>query len=74
MFALYAPFMLEVAVSAAGGNHDLSGFAAVEGSAGDMEGYQAKCRRCGMTAWVSEDGLIYSLLADICPGTLPSVR
>jgi len=73
MIALYAHSMMEVAVNAVGGNHDLSGFAVAEDSDGKADGYQAQCRRCGMTAWVSEDGLIYSLLEELCPGATPSV-
>ena len=45
--------MLEIAVNAAAGGHNLTGFEAVEGPDG---GHQAECRRCGMTAWVGGDG------------------
>ena len=60
--------MLDIAASAALAGHDLAGFAAVTYYEGDQNGYQAKCRRCGMTAWVGSSGVMYSLLADRCPG------
>ncbi len=53
--------ILEVQVNAALAGHDLGPFEEVD------NGYQAKCRRCGKTVWVGENGLIYSLLADTCP-------
>ena len=57
--------MLEIAVNATAGGHDLSSFEAVDDSGG---GYQATCQRCGMSAWVGGGGLRYSFLADVCPG------
>ena len=53
--------MLQMAVDAAAGGHDMR---PVEG--GDS-GHQTICRRCGMTAWVDDSGMIYSLLAYKCP-------
>jgi hypothetical protein len=53
--------ILELQVNAALAGHDLGPFERVE------NGYQARCRRCGRTAWVGESALMYSLLADNCP-------
>ena len=58
--------MLEIAVNAAGDGHDLGGFVKVDVSMGMPVGYEARCRRCKRTAWVGEDGLMYSLLGDEC--------
>ena len=55
--------MLEIAVNAVGGGHELGGFELTE-----RNGFQAECRRCGMTAWVGVDGVMYSLLGDSCGG------
>ena len=60
--------MLEIAVNAAAGGHDLGGFETVGNAGGTINGYQAKCRLCGMTTWVGDNGLRNSLLDDICPG------
>ena len=68
--------MLDIAAAAALGRHDLTGFADVEDDEtstvghcdGDPNGYQAVCRRCGLSAWVDDSGLAYNLLADVCPG------
>ena len=54
--------MMSIAAGAALAGHDLGGFEAVD------DGHQAECRRCGMTAWVGDNGLTYSLLDDVCPG------
>ena len=62
--------MLSVAVNAAAGGHDMSGFDPVQDADGQPNGHQARCRRCNLTAWVSDQGLQYSLLADVCPGEL----
>lgn len=40
--------ILELHVNAALAGHDLGSFERVE------NGYQARCRRCGQTAWVGE--------------------
>ena len=58
--------MLEIAVNAVFGKHDLSGFEAVDAAVGLPKGFEARCRRCGRTAWVGEEGLSYSLLGDSC--------
>jgi hypothetical protein len=42
--------ILETQVDAALAGHDLGPFERVE------NGYQARCRRCGQTAWVGESG------------------
>ena len=60
--------MLSVAVNAAAAGHNLSGFQPVEDSDGRPDGYQARCELCGMTAWVGENSVHYSLLDDVCPG------
>lgn len=59
--------MLEIAVNAASGGHDLSGFGLVEDHDGQPNGYQARCRKCNLTAWVDFSGMMYNLLADECP-------
>jgi len=43
------------------GGHDLGNFERVE------SGWQAKCRQCGHTTWVGDDGLRYGLLDAGCP-------
>ena len=58
------PAILEAQATAALAGHDLGPFEPVDPEIG---GYQAACRRCGKTVWVGEVGLLYSLLADICP-------
>ena len=35
---------------------------------GRPNGYQARCRRCNLTAWVDDSGMMYNLLAAVCPG------
>ena len=55
--------MLEIAVNAVAVGHDLTGFERVDATVGLPDGYEAKCRNCGKTAWVGDDGLIYSLLS-----------
>jgi hypothetical protein len=59
--------MLKIAVDAAAGGHDLSGFGLVLDPDGEPNGYQAQCRQCDQTVWVGFDGLMYSLLSDSCP-------
>lgn len=56
---------LEVMVEATLAGHDIGPFAPVDTVRG---GCEAVCRRCGRSVWVGDDGLIYSLLADRCPG------
>jgi hypothetical protein len=60
--------ILELAVNVTSGNHDLGGFEPVDDYDGAPNGYQARCRRCNLTAWVDDSGLVYSLLAYTCPG------
>lgn len=55
--------MLEIAVNAVAAEHDLTGFKAVKHAGG----YQAICRKCGVTVWVGNNGRYYSLLANKCP-------
>lgn len=59
---------LEAMVNAALSGHDLTPFTPAEDADGRPHGYQAECRRCGQTVWVGENGLMYSLLDDECPG------
>ena len=58
--------MLEIAVNAAADGHDLTGFEPVDAADGLPDRYEARCRKCGRTAWVGDDGLMYSLLGDDC--------
>lgn len=58
--------MLEQAIIAALGSHNLEAFVLVGNG-----GYQARCKHCGMTAWVGKLGIFYSLLADECPNKFP---
>lgn len=55
--------VLEIQVNAALAGHDLGPFESAETLTG---GYQARCRRCGRTVWVGDNGLMYSLLGDKC--------
>jgi hypothetical protein len=48
--------MLQIAVNAAAGNHDLTAFEPVDDDDGRSNGHQAQCRRCGQSAWVGENG------------------
>ena len=59
--------MLEIMVDAAFGDHDLASFKPVQDQDGRPNGYQAKCRRCNITAWVDDSGMMYSLLTAMCP-------
>ena len=59
--------MLEIAVNAAAGGHDLGGFGLVHDHNNNPNGYQARCRKCDLTAWVDFSGTMYNLLADECP-------
>ena len=59
--------MLEIAVNAAAGGHDLGGFGLVHDHDNNPNGYQARCRKCDLTAWVDFSGMMYNLLADECP-------
>jgi hypothetical protein len=69
MTAKYEPVLresfLELHVNAALAGQDLGPFERVE------NGYQARCRRCGQTAWVGENGVQYSLLGQACSGMIP---
>lgn len=56
--------ILEILVEASLAGQDLAGFEPVTDR--ETGGYQARCRRCGQTAWVGEDGLQYSLLEERC--------
>lgn len=60
--------MLELAVNATSGNHDLAGCEAVDDYDSHHNGYEARCWRCNLTAWIDDSGMVYSLLADTCPG------
>lgn len=55
--------MLEIQVEASLAGHDLGGWEATE----DGTGYQAVCRRCRLSVYVS-DSTVYSLLDETCPG------
>ena len=57
--------ILEIQVNKALAGHDLGPFEPVDTF--DGAGYQAECRKCGLTAWVGESGLMYSLLDERCP-------
>jgi hypothetical protein len=57
--------ILESQVNAAMQGHDLGPFEPVDPEIG---GYQAACRRCAKTVWVGDNGIMYSLLAERCPG------
>ena len=57
--------VLEAQVRAALAGHDIGPFDPVNSTAG---GYQAECRKCFQTIWLRDDGLMYSLLAERCPG------
>ena len=54
--------ILEIQVNAALTGHDLGPFDPVDTFEG--AGYQVKCRKCGLTAWVGESGLMYGLLRE----------
>jgi hypothetical protein len=56
--------ILECQVNAALSGHDLGPFEPVQNQIAD--GWQAKCRRCGQSVWVSRAGPIYSLLDGQC--------
>jgi hypothetical protein len=51
--------ILEIAVNAASRGHDLTGFEKVDG-------YEASRRKCGRTAWVGYNGLMYRMLDSEC--------
>lgn len=54
--------LMEAAVEAALGGHDLAQWQQVE------NGWQAACKLCQATIWIGENGLRYSLLEDSCSG------
>jgi hypothetical protein len=58
---------LRVMVAATLSGHDLAPFEPIE-----PNGQTAHCRRCEFTVWVSEQGLLYSLLPDPCPAPAQS--
>jgi hypothetical protein len=55
--------ILEIQVEAHLQGHALEGFVLTE----DERGYEAHCTRCGMSVWVGNNGVFYSLLEDSCP-------
>jgi hypothetical protein len=58
--------MLQIAVNAAAGGHDLTGFEMAANSGGHQAGYRAQCRNCDQTVLVDFNGMIYSRLDDVC--------
>ena len=72
LLGMYSTFqresMLEVMVNGAGAGHDLASWEPVQDSDGRSNGVQCRCDLCGQTAWVGDNGVIYSLLDDMCPG------
>jgi hypothetical protein len=58
--------MLEVAVNAVAGGHDLTGFAMVADANRHKSGYQARCRNCDQIVMVDFSGMLYSRLDDVC--------
>ena len=58
--------MLEVAVNAVAGGHDLTGFEMVANANRHESGYQARCRNCDQTVMIDFSGMIYSRLDDVC--------
>jgi len=67
LMPMLGPWMWPVTllVVAALAGHDIGEFVPADNAAG---GYQAECGRCGGTVWLGDNGLIYSLLAERCPG------
>ncbi len=59
--------MREHAINAAGSGHDLTGFDLVQDQDGRPNGYEVRCRRCNLSAWVGDLVMMYSLLAAACP-------
>jgi hypothetical protein len=59
---------LRIMVEATLSGHDLTPFEPV-----DPNGRMAHCRHCGYTVWVSDQGLLYSLLPDSCPKKSPGL-
>jgi len=60
--------MLEIMVDAAFGDHDLESFDTVNDQDVNPNGYEARCRWRNLTARADDSGMLYSLLADTCPG------
>jgi len=54
--------LLEAQTEAALGGHNIGAFEPV------TNGHQATCQHCGMTSWVGQNGLRYSLQEDSCLG------
>ena len=62
--------MLEAAIEAALGGHDLGEWLPVSVDS-PAPGWEAYCKPCGASVWVGRQGLQYSLFADTCPGSEP---
>ena len=62
--AILKDSILEAQVEAPLQGHNLGSFKAVDTITG---GYEAGCKFCGLTSWVGDNGLRYSLLEDKCP-------
>jgi hypothetical protein len=58
--------ILECQVNESLAGHDLGPFEPVTDRV--TGGFEAKCRRCGQTGWVGDNGLMYGLLGDDCSG------
>jgi len=58
--------ILEAQVNAALSGHDIGPFEEVTDRING--GYEAHCRKCDKSVWVSRKGMIYSLLGDACEG------
>ena len=57
--------ILEAQEDAALAGHDLGPFEEVTDRING--GYEAHCRKCDKSVWISNKGLIYSLLGEGCP-------
>ena len=58
--------ILEIQVNVALDGYGYGPFETVETFSGG--GYESRFRRCILTAWVGESGIMYSLLGDRCQG------
>jgi len=56
--------ILEAQVNAALAGHDIGPFEPVDNTTAG--GYEAHCRKCDKSVWVGNQGLIYSLLGEVC--------
>ena len=54
---------IEAMTKAALQGHDIGPFEPVE-----EDEYQSRCRQCGQTVGIRDDGLMYSLLDEVCAG------